>query len=882
MADVFTVAIKLKAVNDDFNRGMTKSGDETSKFGKTAAAGLAVAGVAAVAFARNAAGAYVDYGKAMIGLSRVSGENIEVSSRMNFAAQQSGVTTEALTMGIKFLEKNMAAANPQFAKMGVSVRDSSGHLRGAHDVLLDTADAIAKMSNGAEKTDAILKLFGRSGLALGPMLNRGRAGILALEQEATKYGLVLTQDNLPALSEAIAANRRLDASMLGLKVRVGQEVLPVFTKFTEILAGLPGPVMSVGPPLIIGAAGLGMIAVKGKQFYDVMAKVGPKVGELAGKIPHLGSAAAGAGVAVGGAVAVYAIWNARMQEAYANAKKLGDAVTEANQSGTFSEMGDRLGKVDEQIRGIDAAIADSSAPWDADYRAELEAYKTTLLSANEASRDQIGIIGDMAGATGKSKDEMKAWLDNEARAGRTYATGALAIAAYTGKIDRHAMSTQEAATAIEALTAKTKEANDAAKAELDPQFGFIDATRKQEDAQRAVGTAERALEDSHRAVATAQDGVVKADQRRLDAARKLTDAVQTQREAQRALNDLLAGPSLDEKDNIESAAIGLEEAKRRAAGITTADPALEKRRNALDVRRAEATLGQALGAHDKAIADARKDLASADQAVNDARAEQVEAAAGVVDANKAVEDAVRKVDEAERGVGDAQINAAKAAADLDTATRNLNSAYETGAIPIDGSKDALKRWQDQGFLTAAQAWEVAKAFTAAKAAAEGNDPNAAAAGVGPQGPLQGPPSADPTAANKGFPVELATDQALVAEYARRHPGDKPVGPRWAYDWLKKNRAMGGPLDDGWTMVGEEGPELVFKQGAAAHVNSAPRTRGLLAAHPLPGAAPGASEAGSGGFHHHGDIVIGKATTSTAWDIQWAQRKLALALTVPRP
>jgi hypothetical protein len=88
--------------------------------------------------------------------------------------------------------------------------------------------------------------------------------------------------------------------------------------------------------------------------------------------------------------------------------------------------------------------------------------------------------------------------------------------------------------------------------------------------------------------------------------------------------------------------------------------------------------------------------------------------------------------------------------------------------------------------------------------------------------------------------------------------------------------MGGPLAEGWNLVGEEGPELLHKTGAMTNVSSATATRSLLTAHPsapLPGGAP----AGGSGFTHNGDIVIGKATERTAFEIAWQQRRLALSL-----
>lgn len=66
----------------------------------------------------------------------------------------------------------------------------------------------------------------------------------------------------------------------------------------------------------------------------------------------------------------------------------------------------------------------------------------------------------------------------------------------------------------------------------------------------------------------------------------------------------------------------------------------------------------------------------------------------------------------------ALIDVAKASADVDYATRNLTTAYQTGHVTIDQTRDTLKLWVDQGKITKKQADDIAWALTVTKQEAD--------------------------------------------------------------------------------------------------------------------------------------------------------------------
>lgn len=850
MADVKTVAIRLVAYSEDFKKAMREGEAATNQFSNAVGAGLAVAGAALAAFAVKSADSYVEYGKSIMGLSRVSGENIETSSKMNFAAEQSGVTTEKLTAGIKYMESNMVAGSAAFTKLGVSVKTTDGHFRSSHAVLLDTADAISKMHNGAEKTALILQIFGRGGLEMGKLLNQGAAGIALLEQQAEKYGLVLKTDNVAAIQANIKAHRQMDAAMQGLQIRIGQEVLPVMTTLTETLAKIPGPLMSIGPPVIAGVAALGTMVVVASKLKNAYNNLGES-------IPKLGTGVAASAVAIGGAIAVYEIWNTRMQNAYRAADELERVVAAGNQSGTFDSMAARVGKIDAAIADLSNEINNSSAPWDADYRAEMDAYREKLIQASGATAAQRDAIDLVSIATGDSKEKVKGFADEQAKSGHIYKTGADLLAAYRGQVvltgDDSGDATEKTTAFKDAIAAQNKAQNEA----LQPQFAMIDAQKQLRDAQQGVVQAERGVEDAHRAVADAQDNVIRAEQRRADAARQLTDAVRSQSEAQQELNDLLRGPSVDEQINLESAQISLEEARRRAAGLTGTDPGLERRRNALDLRRAEIGVQQAEGAHARNVVNAQRNVEQANEGVASARQGVIDASKGVDDANRALRDSSDKVSIAEQGVADAHVNVFKAAIGVEQAARTLIGAYVAHDTAAQDTADMLQTLHDNGSITADEMNRLGWSMVFAKVAAD----NLAKS---PTGETLGAPSTGE--ANRQATGENAPYWETPSAVPAWKPGD-PIS-LWA---------GGGELNEGWNMIGEQGPELTFKRGGRVQVVSNPNTRGMLTPHPPGITATAAGSTGNGGYTHNGDIIIGTATQRTPGDIIHAQRLLALQL-----
>ncbi|WP_424191839.1 phage tail tape measure protein [Ampullimonas aquatilis] len=113
-------------------------------------------------------------------LSQKTGISAETLGGMGFAAEQAGGDLETMSFAANKLSKNIVAAmngtgeaKEAFDKMGVSIKDASGHARGADEVMADLADKFASYKDGPEKAALAMVIFGRAGANLIPVLDDG-------------------------------------------------------------------------------------------------------------------------------------------------------------------------------------------------------------------------------------------------------------------------------------------------------------------------------------------------------------------------------------------------------------------------------------------------------------------------------------------------------------------------------------------------------------------------------------------------------------------------------------------------------------------------------------------------------------------------------------
>ena len=245
-AVVGALRVTLGLDSAEFTTGM-----KTAQTGLQRFAGIAKAGALAIGTAMVAAGGamamamkgVIDRADQMYEASQALGVTVEDLSRLQYAAELSGVSAENLEKSIRKLsvglyDASQSATGPAataFRALGISATDAAGNIRPAIDVIGDLAARFETLPDGAAKTALAIKVFGRSGADMIPMLNEGEAGLKAMYEEAEQLGIVLDTETAAAAERFNDNLTRLGKVQDGIVTKVTAGMLPAFDRLAASL-----------------------------------------------------------------------------------------------------------------------------------------------------------------------------------------------------------------------------------------------------------------------------------------------------------------------------------------------------------------------------------------------------------------------------------------------------------------------------------------------------------------------------------------------------------------------------------------------------------------------------------------------------------------------
>lgn len=175
--------------------------------------------------------------------SQKFGVPVEQLSALKYAADLADVSFESLGKGLGKLSKAMleSAANPageaakNFQALGVSVTDSSGNIKSTETVFTDIAEKFSTMEDGAAKTALAIKVFGRAGADLIPLLNAGRSGIKALTDEARQLGIVISAETARKAEEFNDTLKKVHTAVDAIALRAAEALLPSLQRIADAM-----------------------------------------------------------------------------------------------------------------------------------------------------------------------------------------------------------------------------------------------------------------------------------------------------------------------------------------------------------------------------------------------------------------------------------------------------------------------------------------------------------------------------------------------------------------------------------------------------------------------------------------------------------------------
>lgn len=174
-------------------------------------------------------------------MAETLGLSVQQLQAFRLMAQETDVPVEALQTGVVRLQRAMVdAASGKgreqaaiFHQMGISLRDAGGQMRSVEDVLPRIAESLSRMHDTTLRNAVVMRLFGRSGAELVPLLDRGAAGMREFEEASRRLNATYTPEQNEQVEEYKNSWIELDTAMTGLKDTLTAELAPAFTPIIE-------------------------------------------------------------------------------------------------------------------------------------------------------------------------------------------------------------------------------------------------------------------------------------------------------------------------------------------------------------------------------------------------------------------------------------------------------------------------------------------------------------------------------------------------------------------------------------------------------------------------------------------------------------------------
>ncbi len=356
MTDLAKLVVRLEAQTGQYAAQLEKAQSQLSRFERAGTSALnkiggLVAGAAAAVGFVSLGKAAIDAADRMNDLSKQTGISVEQLSRLDYAAQQSGASGEVLIGAFRKLTKaavesrdGTGEAAEAFKALGISVVDANGNLKDGQALLLETAQAFSEQEDGAAKSAAAMRLFGKSGAELIPFLNEGADGIQKLMDKADQLGATMSGEAARAADEFNDSLNSAKAATLGLVRDAITPLLPVLTETIEAFLGGADGARDLSGATSFLQTGLKLLTDVGMSVVYTFNNIGKSLGNIA---------AAAAAVATGRFREAADIWRMGTEDALARQEAFSKALTKLWSDGmdeTISEVTVRAKKIGLAMR----------------------------------------------------------------------------------------------------------------------------------------------------------------------------------------------------------------------------------------------------------------------------------------------------------------------------------------------------------------------------------------------------------------------------------------------------------------------------------------------------------------------------------------------------
>ena len=172
------------------------------------------------------------------GLTALAGGAIAAGG---YAADQSGVSVETLTGGIKKLTIAIGKGDAKpFEQIGLSIKELQQ--LSPEDQFRRVAEKIGEIPTAAGRAAAAVKIFGKSGFEMTGLFAEGMDGLNTLLRDAEALGIGVSDEGLAKAARADDAIQRMKASFGALLDQVTVGLAPAFEYIATTIADMIPPV----------------------------------------------------------------------------------------------------------------------------------------------------------------------------------------------------------------------------------------------------------------------------------------------------------------------------------------------------------------------------------------------------------------------------------------------------------------------------------------------------------------------------------------------------------------------------------------------------------------------------------------------------------------
>lgn len=219
-------------------------------------------------------------------LSQKTGISADALSELQFAAKQSGVEdlTGALVKFNKAVSEAGSGGKEQaeaFKALGVNVRNANGELKPTEQLFSQVSESLSKFQDGANKTAVAMKLFGKSGADLIPLLNEGEDGIRKFREQAHALGLTISQETADAANNFNDSIDTLKASVTGIGRQLATDLTPKLKEFADFMsdpntiANLAKFGEAIASSVVAAVEAVNALTFSTSRFFDFITSASP-------------------------------------------------------------------------------------------------------------------------------------------------------------------------------------------------------------------------------------------------------------------------------------------------------------------------------------------------------------------------------------------------------------------------------------------------------------------------------------------------------------------------------------------------------------------------------------------------------------------------------